>query len=164
MLRELERCRKYKSLEMSDIPLNFTLVENAPGEVLWENRTLHMHQPLPPSPSLLSCRCHPAPYIHHSFINSENSSLVNCLGKFNSKRKLLKEKDIIKLQGWVLDGAGACGGGRSRLSGGVCAPCQKSHTAMFKAGCYIKLPPFHALHQTLCPCLALLKVPERTRR
>lgn len=48
--------------------------------------------PLPPSPL-------PVQYIHHSFINSENSSLVNCLGKFNFKRKLLKEKDIIKLQG-----------------------------------------------------------------
>ena len=59
---------------------------------------LHMHPPLPFFlPPSLCCRL--VQYIHHSFINSENSSLVNCLGKFNFKRKLLKEKDIIKLQG-----------------------------------------------------------------
>lgn len=56
--------------------------------------TVHMHSSPP-----LFLPCHPVQYIHHSFINSENSSLVNCLGKFNFKQKLLKEKDIIKLQG-----------------------------------------------------------------
>lgn len=63
------------------------------------------YRPPPPrclsvlSPSPVPCR--PVQYIHHSFINSENSSLVNCLEKFNFKRKLLKEKDIITLQGFL---------------------------------------------------------------
>ena len=62
---------------------------------------LHMHRSCSLSSSLPSPHCRPVQYIHHSFINSENSSLVNCLGKFNFKRKLLKEKDIIKLQGFL---------------------------------------------------------------
>lgn len=64
---------------------------------------LRMHSCPPPhpiqTPTPCSLFCRPVQYIHHSFINSENSSLVNCLGKFNFKWKLLKEKDIIKLQG-----------------------------------------------------------------
>lgn len=120
----------------------------------------------PPPPSLSLC-CRPVQYIHHSFINSENSSLVNCLGKFNLKRKLLKEKDIIKLQGFlcpllVQEGCteGTCAASRAALH--RTAPCQGSHTPMFKAEHYVKPLPLSTglLHQTLCPCLGCSRFPK----
>lgn len=73
----------------------FTVKKKFQEESLEANTIIYMPSP-PPS---LSCRT--VQYINHSFINSENSSLVNCLGKFNLKRRLLKEKDIIKLQGFL---------------------------------------------------------------
>lgn len=42
------------------------------------------------------------------------------------------------------------------------APCQASHTPMFKAERYIKPPPLCTglLHQTLCPCLGCSRFPK----
>ena len=136
---------------------------------------LHMHPPLLSLSSPSSLPCRPVQYIHHSFINSENSSLVNCLGKFNFKRKLLKEKDIIKLQGSLcpLPRSGWGGVGEGVGAEGTCAascaalhrtaPCQGSHTPMFKAERYVKPPPLHRLTAPDAVSLpGLLKVPKRT--
>lgn len=123
---------------------------------------LHHSPPAPP----LHCA---ALYIHHSFINSKNSSLVNCLGKFNFKRKLLKEKDIIKLQGSLClpphppsrGAKGTCAVSCGALH--RTAPCQGSHAPMFKAERYVKPPPLHRLTAPDTVSLpGLLKVPKRT--
>lgn len=88
---------------------------------------------LPRSTTTPPCfHCCPIQYIHHSFINSGNSSLVNCLGKFNFKWKLLKrERDIIKLQGCPsLSWEGGVRWGHSKLCSSAphCSVSVKSYT------------------------------------